>query len=446
MRKYVAFFLIFALLAGVLAGCTPEDANDPQTPDETPDEVPDKTPDETPDEPKPVEATHVTFTVGSVGESRYMYENQGGNIDASGNRYADLERYFIYRFPVNGEHKTATLGLTIANQYKISASVDGKNYDVVASTTEKSVTNMTLDLTSYLPESGDGYIYVRIGDAHPADGWGGNVRANNPVLFFSGSEEEAKVVVAEYQSGLQLTQTSLSAMFDSYVAELSDGSKLPYRLYVPENYDPKQVYPLLVVLHGAGERGNDNESQLRNMLLAMFNVKDTPVRDAIILAPQCPAGQQWVDTPWAKGNYDSTKVKESNELAGVVELVDDLWYEYSIDGDRIYAMGLSMGGFGTWDLLIRHSDIFAAGVPICGGGDPAMAEVLANVPIKTFHGSADPTVPVAGTRAMAEALEAAGSEVFTYEELAGKEHGIWNDVAGRIDVLNWLFEQNLKNR
>lgn len=126
MRKYVAFFLIFALLAGALAACTPEDANDPQTPDETPDEVPGGTPDTTPDEPKPVEATKITFTVGSLTESKYMYENQGGNIDASGNRYADLERYFIYRFPVNGEHKTATLGLTIANQYKISASVDGK--------------------------------------------------------------------------------------------------------------------------------------------------------------------------------------------------------------------------------------------------------------------------------------------------------------------------------
>jgi predicted peptidase len=272
------------------------------------------------------------------------------------------------------------------------------------------------------------------------------VRSNNPVLFFSGSEEEAKTVVAEYQSGLQLTQTALSAMFDSYVAELSDGSKLPYRLYVPENYDPQQEYPLLVVLHGAGERGNDNESQLRNMLLAMFNLKNSPVRNAIILAPQCPAGQQWVDTPWAKGNYDITKVKESNELAGVVEIVDNLWYEYSIDGDRIYAMGLSMGGFGTWDLLMRHKDVFAAGVPICGGGDPSMADALSDVPIYTFHGSIDTTVPVAGTREMAQALQDVGSTVFTYEELDGMAHGIWETVAARADVIKWLFSQSLADR
>jgi predicted peptidase len=168
--------------------------------------------------------------------------------------------------------------------------------------------------------------------------------------------------------------------------------------------------------------------------------------DAIILVPQCPEGQQWVDTPWANGNYSTGKVKESNELAGVVNLVDDLIYDYMVDENRIYAMGLSMGGFGTWDLLMRHGDLFAAGVPICGGGDPAMADELVEVPIYTFHGSADPTVPVTGTREMAKALEDAGSSVFTYEELDGMGHGISETVAGRADVVEWLFAQSLADR
>ena len=252
-------------------------------------------------------------------------------------------------------------------------------------------------------------------------------------------EEPQKVFVP-------MTQESMSAQFTSAVAELSDGTTMPYRLYVPKDYDAKKTYPLLVVLHGAGERGKDNEAQLKHALLQMFNVENSPVRDAIVLAPQCPEGQQWVDTPWASGNYSTAKVKESNELAGVMEIIDELWYEYTIDDDRIYAMGLSMGGFGTWDLLSRHSDVFAAGVPICGGGDPEMAEVLVDVPIKTFHGSADTSVPVAGTREMAEALENAGSEVFTYEEFEGQGHGIWNTVAARADVINWLFEQSLADR
>ena len=222
--------------------------------------------------------------------------------------------------------------------------------------------------------------------------------------------------------------------------------KLNYSITTPTNFSKEEKLPLIVFLHGAGERGEDNEAQLLHMMLTMFNLESSPLREAIVLAPQCPNGQQWVDTPWANGNYSTSRVKESNELAGVVEIVDALWFEYSIDDERIYAMGLSMGGFGTWDLLMRHSDIFAAGVPICGGGDPTMAEALVDVPIYTFHGSADPTVPVAGTRAMAEALEQAGSTVYTYEELEDMGHGIWGTVAARADVITWLFAQSRSNR
>jgi predicted peptidase len=202
----------------------------------------------------------------------------------------------------------------------------------------------------------------------------------------------------------------------------------------------------LLLLHGAGERGNDNMGNLVHVVSNLFNVKNTPVTDAIIVAPQCPAGNQWVNTPWANGSYDATCVKISNELKAVMEIMDSVEREFSTDYDRYYVMGLSMGGFGTWDLLMRYPDYFAAGVPMCGGADPSMADALVDVPIWTFHGSVDSVVPVSGTREMAAALEEVGSTVFTYEEMAGKDHGIWGTVASRKDVIEWLFAQDLSKR
>ena len=228
-----------------------------------------------------------------------------------------------------------------------------------------------------------------------------------------------------------------------YSSEAGEELKYCRKLLFPEL--PGQC-PVVIFFHGAGERGSDNCQQLTHGATELLAWCEKHQQKALLLFPQCPAGMQWVDTPWANGNYSTTAVKESNELAGVVEIVDQLWFDYSVDEDRIYAMGLSMGGFGTWDLLMRHSDIFAAGVPICGGGDPTMADTLVDVPIYTFHGSADPTVPVAGTRAMAEALEEAGSTVYTYEEMEDMGHGIWGTVAARADVIEWLFAQALDQR
>ncbi len=277
---------------------------------------------------------------------------------------------------------------------------------------------------------------------------GGNLSLSTEqdLIYHASAYADKSYAAYKKQVGGSLSQEQVVSMFDYGTTKLDDGNEMVYRLYVPSNYSETKEYPLLVLLHGAGERGTDNEKHMCYMLRAMFNHKDSPLADAIILVPQCPNGQQWVDTPWASGNYSVDRVKESAELAGVVNVVDNLTYDYMIDEDRIYAMGLSMGGFGTWDLLMRHSDIFAAGVPICGGGDPTMADVLVDVPIYTFHGSDDPTVPVAGTREMAQALEDVGSLVYTYEELEGMQHGIWETVAARADVVKWLFEQSLSDR
>jgi len=225
----------------------------------------------------------------------------------------------------------------------------------------------------------------------------------------------------------------------------NNGFVLPYRIYIPKNYDCGEKYPLLIFLHGAGERGTDNEKQLIHMQY-FFNDPSSPVYDSIVLAPQCPEDSQWVLWPWEKGNYSIEETPESPGLETLCMLIDDCRDFYNVDDDRIYVTGLSMGGFGTWDLLARHGARFAAGMPVCGGGDPSYAELLKRIPIRVFHGSEDSAVPVSGSRQMFAAIRKAGGELIDYTEFDGEGHGIWDKVYEDRDNIDWLFAQNLAER
>ncbi len=217
---------------------------------------------------------------------------------------------------------------------------------------------------------------------------------------------------------------------------------LLYRLILPENYDESKSYPLILFLHGAGERGDDNTSQLKN---AVQRIADN-APNAIIVAPQCPQNNQWVDTPWEKGSYSTEEVAQSDELKLVMGMLEKVQKEYSVDKERIYASGISMGGFGTWDLIVRYPNTFAAAIPVCGGADPSKAERLVNMPIYTFHGDSDWDVPVQGTRAMVEAIKAAGGDKITYTEYAGMGHAIWEDAFGTPGLYDNLFQHKLSDR
>ncbi len=224
-----------------------------------------------------------------------------------------------------------------------------------------------------------------------------------------------------------------------------DGFTLPYRLYVPKNYDCGEKYPLLLFLHGAGERGNNNT---KNLVYTdkFFADLDSPVYDSIVIVPQCPEEHQWVNTPWSEGNYSISEVAESRPLEAVCAILDEVCDFYNIDTDRIYVTGLSMGGFGTWDMLARHGARFAAGMPICGGGCPEYAHLLKRIPIRTFHGSDDTVVPPSGTREMYAAIRREGGENITYIELDGVGHGAWNPVYEDSENMKWLFSQSLAER
>jgi predicted peptidase len=214
---------------------------------------------------------------------------------------------------------------------------------------------------------------------------------------------------------------------------------LPYRLLVPVRYDPRRAYPIVIFLHGAGERGTDNAKPLNDGVIPWAR-ELSHVRPSFVVVPQCPTTGQWVDTPWSTGSYAIARVPISKPLGAVVALLARLRHEFHIDPHRIFVTGLSMGGFGTWDLLMRYPDMFAAAMVVCGGGDPTEAARLKRVPVWAFHGSADDVVPVAGTRAMIKALRAAGGRV-RYTEYKGLGHNVWDKAYGNEPALRWLLAQ-----
>jgi predicted peptidase len=220
------------------------------------------------------------------------------------------------------------------------------------------------------------------------------------------------------------------------------GQVLRYRLLKPADPEPGKKYPLVLILHGAGERGADNAKQL----LWYWDAKKPSVltrpevaaAKAFAVIPQCPDGQQWVNVPWAKGSYKSPEVSEPLRLA--LDLTEALVKELPVDPDRVYVTGMSMGGYGTFDAVQRRPDLFAAAVPVCGAGDPAKAKAIAHIPVWAFHGDQDTAVPVAGSRDMVAALKAAGAAP-RYTEYRGVGHNSWSPAFAEKEFWSWLFAQ-----
>jgi poly(3-hydroxybutyrate) depolymerase len=218
------------------------------------------------------------------------------------------------------------------------------------------------------------------------------------------------------------------------------GLTLPYRLFVPHGYDQTQRYPLVVVLHGAGERGTDNVKNVQYGFGTFTFERNQGRQPMFVVAPQCPSSMQWVNTPWEEGTYSVNQVPISAPLKVVVGLIDELQERYAIDAQRIYIAGVSMGGFGTWDIISRYPTRFAAAVPICGGGDPLQAQVLKDLPIWTFHGDDDEQVPYEGTRVTAQAIHDVGG-IVQFTTFAQMGHGIWFGVFRTQAVVDWMLAQ-----
>jgi len=218
------------------------------------------------------------------------------------------------------------------------------------------------------------------------------------------------------------------------------GKKLLYRLFKPSGYDDKQKYPLVLFLHGAGERGDDNQAQTKNGV--RFFLQNQAKYPCFIIAPQCPGKFQWVDTPWGALKH-TMPAQPTEPMQSTIELLPALQKEFAaIDLKRLYVTGLSMGGFGTWDLVSRFPKKFAAAVPICGGADEAQAPQIAKVPVWVFHGGADDVVKTVRSRNIVAALKAAGGSP-KYTEYPGVGHGSWDQAYGESELFPWLFSQKL---
>lgn len=229
------------------------------------------------------------------------------------------------------------------------------------------------------------------------------------------------------------TQVSL---FSSEQFVSDSGDTLLYRMLISD-YDKTSEYPLVIFLHGRGERGDDNEAQLKWGVKNFSSPEIMRSYHPIIIAPQCPSDSYWggltYDEPPARGPL-------TPPMRSLLELIDHTISHFSIDTSRIYITGLSMGGYGTYDALSRRPDLFAAAVPICGGGDLTLAATFAHVPIWIFHGALDDLVPPEQSHKMYAALVKAGAHPgLTIYPDAG--HFSWLGAYSDPMMMKWLFSQ-----
>jgi predicted peptidase len=240
------------------------------------------------------------------------------------------------------------------------------------------------------------------------------------------------IIAAGIQSSS--AQSNLNGFVARYYREAQD--TIPYRLFIPKNYDKSKTYPLVLWLHGANSSGSDNVRQITgdSTVAARFWTKPESQSKypAFVFAPQCPTSMHC---------WDSSNTKEpGGPLLFVLKILDTLKKEFSIDSRRIYVAGQSMGGYGTWDLVTKRPDLFAAAVPLCGGGSTALAPNAAKVAIWAFHGAVDETVSVNESRNMITAIRKAGGSP-KYTEYRDVDHDVWNSAFLEPDLLDWVFAQ-----
>jgi predicted peptidase len=226
-------------------------------------------------------------------------------------------------------------------------------------------------------------------------------------------------------------------------AFVSGADTMQYRLLYPRNYDKHRHYPLVVFLHGDGERGNDNEKQLYAMPKALTDSVGRIKYPCFILAPQCPNKRLWVYFPHFP---ESLKAMDEPTFPAkwTFQLIGQLITTLPIDSGRVYITGYSGGGEGTFDFLTRRPHLFAAAVPLCSVSDTAKAGLIHNIPIWAFHGEKDEINDVKYSRMMIAALKTHGGNP-KYTEYPGMGHNIIAKAYQEPGLFDWLFLQRKKD-
>lgn len=231
-----------------------------------------------------------------------------------------------------------------------------------------------------------------------------------------------------------------SNLFSYQKYKNANGDSLLYRFLFPDN-DPTMNYPLVIFLHGAGERGNDNEAQLKWGVLNFASDENLKLHPAFVIAPQCPLNQTWANTKSGKIDDITLQSTPTKSMQLLMELIAEVIKKFHVDTNRIYITGLSMGGFGTFDALERYPHFFAAAVPVCGSGDASKAASIAHVPLWMFGGADDPTVHPALLYNMINALVKAGAHPgFTQYPSVG--HFSWIAAYSDKMIIEWMFRQH----
>lgn len=216
--------------------------------------------------------------------------------------------------------------------------------------------------------------------------------------------------------------------------------KMPYRLLEPKQIKNGENYPLVIFLHGAGERGDDNEKQLTYGAGMFTNPANVDKYPAYVLFPQTRE-RSWVNIKGEQTFMPGAEtLPESQSEEVVMELIDDVISHNAIDKNRIYIVGMSMGGIATYDLVCRYPEKFTAAIPICGAVNPERLTAAKDVKFMIFHGENDEEVPLICGREAYKALNTAGAQV-EYIEFAGVGHECWDDAFNYPNFLPWLFSQ-----
>lgn len=239
-------------------------------------------------------------------------------------------------------------------------------------------------------------------------------------------------------------QFAAEELMKPYVYTNALGETFPYRLCAPQFPEAGRRYPLVLFLHGSGECGSDNVRQVKVGLPALLATLLKRPEPVMVLAPQCQSGNSWVRKLAMQPDYAASN-EPTAALEVALELCRHLAEERQADTNRLYVTGLSLGGFGAWDAIQREPSLFAAAMPVCGGGDVRRVQEIKRLPVWVFHGKEDKNVPVDCSRRMVEALRRAGSRDVRYTEYEAAAHNVWDRAYANSEAVEWLLSQR-RNR
>ncbi len=302
---------------------------------------------------------------------------------------------------------------------------------------------------------------VKVATFASADGSGTSVHEFTQTIELSALGMDAAFTPTDQPTNDAWVAANLDQVLEPKTFTGSAGM-LPYRLYTPQHYDASVKYPVLIYLHGRGQRGYDNEGTYTTQLFhgpqSIVSPNQQHRFPSFVIVPQCgdmPAHQEWAhwignseQNLYAGLSQDGSYMQHADPFPSallVKELVESLPAGLSIEPARVYLTGESMGGFGTWEFTTRWPDVFAVGVPMAGYSDRSKVSRILHIPFWVFHGDADQSNPVAGSRAMVEAINAAGGSA-KYTEYPGVDHSgtfskAWTEEQ---ELLPFIYSQRRK--